>query len=156
MVLALHKCVWGPRYWAVLHTAALTYSPSDVIHDASVPRLKDALKSLALNVPCSECRPHAKEYFTANQQSWDDANTSEELSEFFVNFHNAVSAKLDKVQFTVAQAEKRWEQLDSNGGATALAMVMVGGASLLLGIVIGRAGRQCELRCQRVISGAEE
>ena len=147
MALVLHKCVWGPRYWAVLHTAALTFDNDGSLADKTT--LKGALKTLALNVPCGECRPHAASYFQNSQHAadWESAQTSAALSKFFVDFHNAVNARLGTREFTVAQAEQRWKQVDSYGGATVLAVALVGGASLLLGIAIGRAGRQCELRC---------
>ena len=84
--MELHRSVWGPRYWAFIHTAAMTAT--------DVPTTKATLRSVVENVPCSECAPHARQYMQQHASEYAAITTAPQLAAFYVAFHNAVSARV--------------------------------------------------------------
>lgn len=86
---------WGEPTWFFFHTIAEKVKPE------SFPIVRGELLNLCfsvcVNLPCSICANHAKEYMT--KINYLSVNTKEEFKSLFYNFHNTVNARKNYQQF---------------------------------------------------------
>ena len=145
--MELHRSVWGPRYWAFIHTAAMTAT--------DVPTTKATLRSVVENVPCSECAPHARQYMQQHASEYAAITTAPQLAAFYVAFHNAVSARVGNEHgvWTAERAREFYSKPPPRFCGRSIAAAALAG--LVLGVLAGRASRKCELRCALPDAGIE-
>ena len=99
--------VWGPYFWYTLHVSAAHYplNPSSIVRE----RMKQRILAIPYEVPCETCRPHASAFIEANRDRLDQIVSSREnLSRFYVDFHNQVNKRYNKPIWTYEQAMKRY------------------------------------------------
>jgi hypothetical protein len=86
---------WGEPTWFFFHTIAQKVKPE------SFPFIREELLnlcfSICVNLPCSICAKHAKEYMT--KINYLSVNSKEEFKSLFYNFHNTVNARKNYQQF---------------------------------------------------------
>jgi len=92
--------------WAMLHRWALTAEGDEYKH--MIPFVNHILPRL---LGCEECEIHCKEYLKTNSlESIYKRQGYNGVFNYFVDFHNAVNARLRKPQFTHSQARAYWEK----------------------------------------------
>jgi len=102
--------VWGPHYWYNLHNSSAIYPIN------ANPLVRNVMKSRILAIPyelpCRKCQIHASAYI----QQFSDieldniVSTREKLFNFYVDFHNAVNARLGKPIWTYEQAYNHYSR----------------------------------------------
>lgn len=100
---------WGPGLWYVLHTGSLNYpeNPTLIYKD----RMKNFIKGIPYILPCDDCRTHAMNFITENEDKLDEICTSKQnLFKFFVDFHNKVNKRHDKKIYTYEEALKLYTE----------------------------------------------
>lgn len=104
---------WGPSYWYVLHTSSFSYplEPTSVHKKITV----DFLNLLPSLLPCPTCRDHARDFIQKSNLN-AAVQSREQLIEFYVTFHNAVNARLNKPPVSFEQAKTMYHQLHPGWG----------------------------------------
>lgn len=86
---------WGEPTWFLFHTLA------EKVKEDSFPLIRnellDVCYTICINLPCSICANHAKEYM--NNINYRSIKTKEEFIRLFYNFHNTVNARKNYQQF---------------------------------------------------------
>jgi hypothetical protein len=85
------KNVWGSKFWGVFHNIAANYP--DKPTRTQKAKMKDLIANLIDNIPCEECKIHAKKYIKTHKIN---VKNKRELSKFLCNFHNDVNERLGK------------------------------------------------------------
>ena len=97
--------VWGAAFWFSLHNGAAHYpqNPSKIWQS----RMISFIKGIPMMLPCEKCANHAIAYIESRSDELPNiVKTQKNLFKFFVEFHNFVNKKLNKVQFSLDQARK--------------------------------------------------
>ncbi len=86
---------WGEPTWFFFHTIA------EKVKEESFPIIREELLDLCfavcINLPCSICANHAKEYMT--KVNYLSVKSKEELKNLFYTFHNTVNARKNYQMF---------------------------------------------------------
>jgi hypothetical protein len=86
---------WGEPTWYLFHTLA------EKVKEESFPIIKDELLDLCyticINLPCSICANHAKEYM--NSINYHSVKTKSDFILLFFNFHNTVNTRKNYQMF---------------------------------------------------------
>lgn len=85
------KATWGNAYWVTLHNVAANYP--DKPTRTQQTKIKELITGLIENIPCDECKVHAKKYIKIHKIK---AKNKQELSKYLCNFHNNVNERLGK------------------------------------------------------------
>jgi hypothetical protein len=99
--------VWGPPFWFSLHVSSANYP----IKASNLTRelMKNRIKALPIEIPCSACRPHAHAYVESRKEELDDiCSGRDSLFRFYVDFHNAVNKRYNKPIMSYDEARKMW------------------------------------------------
>lgn len=91
--------VWGPHAWTFLHLSALHADRSQ-----GRSEWKDLMSAFVANLPCEECKKHAKAYWA----SYEYTDTTSAF-EWTVIFHNRVNERLGKPTVELSKALKQWD-----------------------------------------------
>jgi len=97
--------VFGPKLWAVIHTAAAAYpmNPSE----NEIEEMKFFVTGIPASIPCTRCKEDTRNFIQANIMN-ETFRSREKLFEFSVDLHNYVNRKLNKAEITVKNAKKLW------------------------------------------------
>ena len=112
MPLAMPPTVWGPIFWATIHTVALAYpdQPSYPQKRAA----KEFYMSLVELIPCPVCRTHyAAHLKTSPIGPFLDSRT--DLVDWTLKLHNKVNLDLAKPTITREQFMKAYEDMCDRG-----------------------------------------
>ena len=99
--------VWGPSFWFSMHHGAAAYpkKASPLWRE----RMKSFIHGIPVMVPCDKCADHACAYIEKRKDDLDEVvKNSENLSTFFVEFHNFVNGRLGKPQMSLEDARKMY------------------------------------------------
>jgi hypothetical protein len=112
MPLAMPPDVWGPIFWATIHTVALAYPDAP-----SYPQKRAAKEfylSLVELIPCPICRKHyAAHLKTSPIGPFLDSRT--DLVDWTLKLHNKVNLDLAKPTITRDQFMKAYEAMCDRG-----------------------------------------
>lgn len=100
---------WGPKYWYSLHNSAAHYpiNASPLVRE----RMKARILAIPYEIACPTCQPHASAFIEANANRLDEiVSGREQLSRFYVEFHNKVNKRLGKPEWTYEQAMKQYSK----------------------------------------------
>lgn len=99
---------WGPSFWYVLHTSAMTYP--DYPSETYVRAMMDFIGMLPDLLPCPSCQQHARDYVTSFSSFYlyTVCSSRQSLFEFWVVFHNVVNQRLLKRTFDLPTARNMY------------------------------------------------
>ena len=97
--------VWGPSFWFNLHVSSFYYpekaSPLVAKH------IKNRILAIPYEIVCHNCRAHAAEFIRKNEYRLDEiVSGREELSKFYVDFHNVVNKRYKKPEWSYEKAKE--------------------------------------------------
>ena len=101
--------IWGPLYWANFHISSISYpkNPTPVIRE----RMKHRILAIPYELPCQICRIHASAYIDGKREDIEDiVSCRDSLFRFYVDFHNAVNARLGKPKWSYEQAYRHYSK----------------------------------------------
>ncbi len=139
----LNTRIWGPIYWTVLHTLAELTGRKTVIHsDNEESYLWDyILRELGEVLPCSECRRHYKEYYSANMPMFINGFHYEEkrtkLREWLYNLHGSTPRLADCPVPTLEEMPEKYSLIEVNLNEELRKMYDVFNAGVAQGIING-------------------
>jgi len=85
------KGQWGPRGWKWGHNLAIRYPARPTVADARLAYAR--LVNFVNNLPCEECRYHARCYVQNNPPALGSTHT---FQSWFWRFHNDVNLRIGK------------------------------------------------------------
>lgn len=95
--------IFGPPFWFTLHNAAVAYY--DKPNEVAKTMMKNFIASIPVIIPCVKCKEHAHAYI--RQQNLDHAVQNRKfLFDFFLQFHNYVSAKGGRPAMSLKDAQE--------------------------------------------------
>ena len=99
--------IWGPSFWFTLHNSALGYPEHPTNHVKE--RMKSFLHGLPIMLPCEKCYHHAIDYLETRKSDIDEIVSSRNsLFNFFVDFHNHVNRRNNKMLLTYTAAREMY------------------------------------------------
>ena len=98
------KDVWGPLYWQHLHLRAITWNDNPSIYKTNEEHTY--LKTFFENLPCPECRIHARNYYDANLPN---LRLGMSYQVWVFSFHNAVNRRLRKPEITFEEYQALYQ-----------------------------------------------
>ena len=107
IIMALDPKIWGPHYWFVLHTIALTYpmTPNDV----TKKKYYDFIQNLPLFIPQSQIGNKFAEYLDKFPVSpYLDSRKS--FMKWMHFIHNKINSHIGKYEVTMEQAMNDYYQ----------------------------------------------
>lgn len=102
--------MFGATFWFFLHCFALSYVGRDLTEEES-RNIEAFLILLTKLLPCPNCSDHARIYTNGKKPKF---TTGQELKEYLFHFHNDVNTRLNKMTFTMQEADDAL-QLKLNG-----------------------------------------
>lgn len=108
-----HAKPWAGPYWYYYHKMSATYpvNPTQYIQNA----MKTRLMLIPYELPCMICRTHSIAFLDSKKEQIPVIVSSRKnLFNFFVDFHNAVSARLGKEQWSYKKAREVYGYSDDH------------------------------------------
>lgn len=97
----MYPPLFGPMIWDTMLLLAMSYPETP--NDQYQKLMKDFLTSLCHLLPCPGCSNHAVEYLNTHPINLSSKQT---VTQWVVDFHNAVNIRLGKATYTVDEAKK--------------------------------------------------
>lgn len=110
------KSVWGPQLWHNIHCIALNYPKDPSKQDKE--NYKIFYSNLDQIIPCSSCSIHYQENIQ-NFSMDQSLNTTMDLFNFTINFHNLVNEQTNKSFFSLDDAIQLYQNTCSIYNGTA-------------------------------------
>ena len=82
---------WGKGFWVTMHNIAANYPEKPT--RTQKRKMKELISGLIENIPCDDCKVHAKSYMRRNKIQ---LASKEKFSSYLCNFHNNVNKRLGK------------------------------------------------------------
>lgn len=98
--MGLYPNIWGFHQWAMLHLMAYTYPDNPT--SARQESMLKYVTGMCNNLPCPGCSWHCKEYIKKHKPR---VTSKEELTKYFVDFHNEVNVRLGKRRYSYEEAD---------------------------------------------------
>ena len=92
---------WGNATWYIFHTLAFKLKDEKA---SEIPELLKHLCNVCHNLPCPDCRQHAKD--TLSKSNLKLIKTKQDLINFLLQFHNLVNRRLRKPVLTLDEHNK--------------------------------------------------
>ena len=99
--------VFGPHYWAYLHTATM-HLPEHV-NPAIAEHLRNVILATPVTVPCEACSIHSGNFISANKDRIMALKTGSDFFNFTVDLHNFVNTRLGKRTVSYEEARSVWK-----------------------------------------------
>jgi hypothetical protein len=100
--------LWGPNYWFVLHTSAVTYPENPTYPERQA--MKHYIEAVPMTLPCDICKKHAIKYLStmwSKNMDWVVASRTN-LFVFWWKFHNHVNESLGKPQMSFDKVKEMY------------------------------------------------